>query len=195
MSALIEEMADNGPSSVLDLAEKINAEEGHFALAADGGSQGGSSRGGSRRETLGRDTSGGERSRNDSASRETAQRRFPSDALAEREPIGPVARANVPRSGNPSEDRREERKGRRWRQAQPDERAVEQAVEQGAEQGAEQAVGQDWDGPEGAKQAPSAGFAAVLERSPVKPVWQPRSQMAERPHFVRRSPRQRRMPT
>ncbi len=164
MSALIEEMADNGPSSVLDLAEKINAEEGHFALAADGGSQGGSSRGGSRRETLGRDASGEERSGNESAGRETAERRFPTDALAEREPIGLVARANVARSASRSEDRREEKKGRRWRQAQPDERAGEQAVEHRVEQSVEQAVEQDWDGPEGVKQAPSAGFAAVLER-------------------------------
>ncbi len=177
MSALIEEMADNGPSSVLDLAEKINAEEGHFSLAEDGGSQGGSSRGSSRRETSGRDASGrqgtsgrvtsgrgasgggasgGERAGNASLSRETAERRFPSDALAEREPIGPVAPANMPRSGSRSEERREEKKGRRWRQTQPAEQAGEQA---GA-----QAVEQDWDGPEGGKQAPSAGFAAVLER-------------------------------
>ena len=160
MSALIEEMADNGPSSVLDLAEKINSEEGHFSLAADGSSQRGSSRGSSRRQTLGRDASGGERSENESAGRETAERKFPSDALAEREPIGPVARANVPRSGSRSEDRREEKKSRRWRQTQPGERAGEQA----AERPAEQAVEQDWDGPDGAKQTPSTGFAAVLER-------------------------------
>ncbi len=172
MSALIEEMADNGPSSVLDLAEKINAEEGHFALAEDGGSQGGSSRGSSRRETSGRDASGrdasgrgasgrdasgrdasgGEHAGKESAGRKTAERRFPSDALAEREPIGPVAPANMARSGGRSEDRREEKKARRWRQTQTDERAGEQAVEK------------DWDEPEGVKQAPSTGFAAVLER-------------------------------
>ena len=160
MSALIEEMADNGPSSVLDLAEKINAEEGHFALAADGGSQSGSSQGSPGRKTLRREASGGDGSGNASTGRETAERRFPSDALAEREPIGPVARANLPRSGGRSQDRREEKKGRRWRQTQPGERTGEKSVEQAVEQ----AVEQDWDGPEGAEQAPSAGFAAVLER-------------------------------
>jgi len=160
MSALIEEMADNGPSSVLDLAEKINAEEGHFALAADGGSQSGSSQGSPGRKTLGREASGGDGSGNASTGRETAERRFPSDALAEREPIGPVAPANLPRSASRSQDRREEKKGRRWRQTQPGERTGEKSVEQAVEQ----AVEQDWGGPEGAEQAPSAGFAAVLER-------------------------------
>jgi hypothetical protein len=35
MSALITEMAENGPSSILDLAERINHEQGHYALAGD----------------------------------------------------------------------------------------------------------------------------------------------------------------
>ncbi len=35
MSALITEMAENGPSSILDLAERVNAEQGHYALAGD----------------------------------------------------------------------------------------------------------------------------------------------------------------
>jgi hypothetical protein len=131
MSALIEEMADNGPSSVLDLAEKINAEQGHFSLAQD--------------EAL-------------------RERRFPSDALAEREPIDPVAPRNVARSGDrrkerrddPREDRGEERRGRRWRQTQHDHRASDQTIEHVVEPA--------WDGPAGGDQAPSAGFAAVLER-------------------------------
>ncbi len=35
MSELITEMAENGPSSVLDLAERINTEQGHYAMADD----------------------------------------------------------------------------------------------------------------------------------------------------------------
>lgn len=37
MSALITEMAENGPSSILDLAERVNAEQGHYVLAGDAG--------------------------------------------------------------------------------------------------------------------------------------------------------------
>jgi hypothetical protein len=172
MSALIEEMVDNGPSSVLDLAEKINAEQGHFALAEKSGGQGrqsretpgpkASGRAASNRETPSRETpsretpdqdaSGRDNAGRGSAGREFAEERFPSDALGEREPITPITTANMPRSGGRSEDRREEKRGRRWWQTQPDERAGEQAVEPASH------------GPEGADQAPSAGFAAVLER-------------------------------
>ena len=35
MSELITEMAENGPSSVLDLAERVNTEEKHYALAGE----------------------------------------------------------------------------------------------------------------------------------------------------------------
>jgi hypothetical protein len=167
MSALIEEMADNGPSSVLDLAEKINAEQGHFALAEHDGGQGRGSGGTPAKEAPGRATSnratsnqdslgrsaGRESASRESASRESAdweiaEERFPSDALGEREPIRPITAANMPRSGGRSEDRRDDKKGRRWWQTQPDERADEQAS----------------DDPEGPEHAPSAGFAAVLER-------------------------------
>jgi hypothetical protein len=177
MSALIEEMADNGPSSVLDLAEKINAEQGHFALAEHDGGQGRgsggtpakeapgratsnratSNRATSNQETLGRSASrksadsesvSRENASRESADWEIAEERFPSDALGEREPIGPITAANMPRSGSRSEDRRDEKKGRRWWQTQPDEQADEQAS----------------DDPEGPEHAPSAGFAAVLER-------------------------------
>jgi hypothetical protein len=171
MSALIEEMADNGPSSVLDLAEKINAEQGHFSLAEDRGRQGGSSRGTSGASTLGRGASGGGTSgasaretAGESAGRESSERRLPSDTLGEREPVDRVAPAKVPRPGDRRQDRREdgreerreERRGRRWRQAQPDHRAGEQTVEH--------VIEPSWDELEGGEQAPSAGFAAVLER-------------------------------
>ena len=35
MSELINEMAENGPSSVLDLAERVNADQNHYALAEE----------------------------------------------------------------------------------------------------------------------------------------------------------------
>ena len=35
MSELITEMAENGPSSVLDLAERVNTEQNHYALAEE----------------------------------------------------------------------------------------------------------------------------------------------------------------
>jgi hypothetical protein len=189
MSALIEEMADNPPSSVLDLAEKINAEQGHFALADDSGGQGRGSRGTPDRETLGRPTSsrstlGREKSARensglgstgrdgtsrdgtsrDGTGRRTAEQRFLNDVLAERQPIGPITEANAPRSGDRSETRRDEKKSRRWWQTQTDERADERADELADERTSELAVEHASGGPERHEQAPSAGFAAVLER-------------------------------
>jgi hypothetical protein len=177
MSALIEEMADNPPSSVLDLAEKINAEQGHFALAGDNGSQGGrgqggrgqggrgqsgssrapAGRGGTGGEapaqgTSGRAASGRESAARENAARQGAERKFLNDSLAEREPVSPVATPDVARSGERHADRREEKRGRRWRQNQPDDHVVERAVEP------------DRDEPAAAENAPSTGFAAVLER-------------------------------
>jgi hypothetical protein len=171
MSALIEEMADNPPSSVLDLAEKINAEQGHFALAGDGGSQGsqgqrghgqsGSSRGptgrgGTGREASGRAASGRESAGRENTGRESAERKFLNGTLAEREPTSPVAAPDVAKSGERRADRREERReekrGRRWRQSQPDDQVVEPAIEQARDE------------PAAGENAPSTGFAAVLER-------------------------------
>lgn len=130
MSALIVEMADSGPSSVLDLAEKVNADQGHFALAGDVETQGAASR-----ETLGREA--------------LARAGFPVDALAERDPISPVAPANAARFSGRREDRREDKNTRRRRQPQPvGEVPNEQA----------------WDEPPQVEVAPSTGFAAVLER-------------------------------
>ncbi len=170
MSALIEEMADNPPSSVLDLAEKINAEQGHFALAGDGGGtgrerfgQGNSGRAASARAASTRAAPGPESGSRENAGRPSAERKFLNDTLAGREPVSPAAAPEMAKSGESRADRREERREereerreekrvRRWRQSQPDDQVVEPAT------------GQARDEPAGGENAPSAGFAAVLER-------------------------------